>query len=84
MTPELRELLKRHPAPWSYENSGCDDCVLILDANEDWIVEMDIGDQGGECGRDPARLPAIFVELVNDYAARVAAGEGIVSGGSDG
>lgn len=73
MTPELRELLKRHPAPW--KTDGC----FVLNATNNLVIDMWLG-----CSNHEESTAIAIVELVNDYAARISAGERFISGGGDG
>jgi len=62
MTPELRALLERHPAPWSL-NYGSE----VLDANGEYVTDWDGAyvylDRTAVC------LSGIFVHLVNAAAS---------------
>lgn len=72
MTPSLRELLERHPAPWVVKDGDGGDSTVILDANDEWIVEINDDDQNCEWQATNEKwLPEILVSLVNAAAAEV-------------
>lgn len=61
MTPALRALLERHPAPWKVDHEA-----FIVDAHNE--VVLDTVDSFGAVDFDCAKVGHVFVDLVNSAA----------------